>query len=86
MKTITSNVNWEKAPFVELRDDSGAIILMFEDKASVLGNKVCVYDADENAIFFLDEDVSQDMDAFNIQKDTAAVAVVKRISHLVRRD
>ena len=50
MKTITSNINWENAPFVEFRDESGAIILMFEDKSSVLGNKVCVYDANENVI------------------------------------
>jgi len=86
MKTITSNINWENAPFVEFRDESGAIILMFEDKSSVLGNKVCVYDANENVIFFLDEDVSQNMDVFNIQKETATIAVVQRTSHLVRRD
>ncbi len=86
MKIITSNANWENAPFVEFRDENGDMLLIFEDKSSVLGNKVCVYDANENIIFFLDEDVSENMDAFSIQKDADTLAVVKRTSHLVRRE
>lgn len=85
MKIIKSNHYGGNATNVVLKDENNKIVVVFEDKSTVLGNKIAVYDGDGNAIYFLDEDISQVHDAINIQKDADTIASVTRDDSLVHR-
>ena len=85
MKEISSHHYGGNDSNLVMKDENNRIIAVFEDKSSVLGNKVAVYDDDGNIVYFLDEDMSQEYDAFNIQKDSEIIANVRREDTLVHR-
>lgn len=85
MKVIKSNHYGGNATNIVMKDEDNNIVVVFEDKSTVLGNKITVYDDDGNVIYFLDEDISQAYDAFRIMKDSNVLFNVKRDDNLVHR-
>lgn len=85
MKIIKSNHYGGNATNIVMKDEDNKIVVVFEDKSTVLGNKIIVYDNDGNIIYFLDEDISQTYDAFNIMKDSNIILTVIRDDNYVHR-
>lgn len=85
MKVINSNHYGGNATNIVMKDEENKIVVVFEDKSTVLGNKIIVYDNDGNVIYFLDEDISQTYDAFNIMKDSNVIFTATRDDNYVHR-
>ena len=85
MKVITSNHYGGNLTNIVMKDENNSIVVVFEDKSTVLGNKIIVYNNDGGAIYFLDEDITQDYDAFNLMKDSNVLFNVKRDDNIVHR-
>ena len=83
MRVISSEANWTGLAEINLLDENHQKIVRFEDESSVLSNKICVYDKDDNQLFFLDEDLSYDYASFNIQQGGKVIATVKRADSMV---
>ncbi len=85
MKVIKSNHYGGNATNIVMKDEDNKIVVVFEDKSTVLGNKITVYDNDGNVIYFLDEDISQSYDSFRIMKDANVIFNVKRDDNFVQK-
>lgn len=85
MKIIKSNHYGGNATNIVMKDEDNKIVVVFEDKSTILGNKITVYDDEGNVIYFLDEDISQTYDAFSIMKDSNAIFNVLRDDNFAHR-
>jgi|GEM_PF-3105284 len=86
MRVVTSDENWSSLPIVDIKYDDGEKIVSFEDKSSVLGSKFCVYNKEDKQIYFLDEEVVNEFDSFNIQQNAETIASLTRSNKLVHRE
>ena len=85
MGLITSHHYGGNSSNLVLKNADGNIVVVFEDKSTVLGNKIEVFDGEGNMILFLDEDISQTYDAFSIIKDSTVIAAVRLEDIVVHR-
>lgn len=85
MKITVNDNEWETASRLILKNEADETVVIFEDRATVLGTKTCVYDPNEKEIFFIDEDTFSDDNEYNIQKGATVVATIKKANGLLYR-